>query len=98
MQVQNLTLPRQQVVTNPQPGHGSQMGPHDRIGNHLPDFGLLAAPLLNRFQCRAAQLRSALLVFLEKLSRPRIQIPAQIIEARLQGHHLHTDRGALFHV
>ena len=85
LQVQDFALPRQHVILHAEPLHGGQMAAHDRHGDDFRQFGRGAVALLDRRKRLAAQGRRPRFVFLEKLRYARVQVPAEVIEARRRG-------------
>ena len=96
--MQDLTLSRQQFITDPQPRHRPQVTSHNRIRHNLRHLSIFAFTFFDRSQRLPAQFLRARLVFRKKAGCLRIQIPAVIIKLRLLGHHLHADWRPLFHV
>ena len=84
LQVQDFALARQQVILHAEPLHGAQMAAHDRHGNDLRQFGRRTMPFFDGRERLAAQGQAAL-ILLEKLRDPRIEVPAEVIEARSRG-------------
>ena len=80
-QVQDFALSRQQIILHPEPLHGTQMAPHNRDGDEFRQLrGGAVAFFDGRERLRAQP--EPRLVFLEKLRDPRIEVPAEVIEAR----------------
>ena len=60
------------------------MAAHNRYGNDFRQFGRRTMPFFDRRERLAAQGQAAL-ILLEKLRDPRIEVPAEVIEARSRG-------------
>src|SRR5882762_3269062 len=98
LQVQNLALPRQQLVADIQPRHRPQVASDNRVRHDLRHLRILAFALLDRLQRLPAQLRRPPLVRGKEARRLRIHLPAVIIELWFRCAGIHPNRRDLFHL
>ena len=82
MQMQNLALPRQEVVLDVEPVHGFQMPAQHGHRDHVRDGGGLVPALLDLMQSLHSCMQ-VLLVLAVPMRDPRIEIPAVVVKARL---------------
>ncbi len=82
MQMENLALPRQEIVFDIEPVHGLEMTPQDGDGNHIGDGGAFIVAFLDRVQRLLPDLQ-VLLVLGVPVRDSGIEVPAVVVKPRL---------------
>ena len=82
MQMQNVALPRQEVVFDIETIHGLEMTPQDRDRNHIRDSGTFVVAFLDGMQRLLANLQ-VLLVLGVPVRDAGVEVPAVVVETRL---------------
>src|SRR5690348_7950217 len=95
--MQDFALAGKQIVIHIESIHGAQMAAKNRRRDDIRNFGDFACTFLDIFQSLRAE-REARFIFLEILGDAGVQVPAEIIEARLRCESAYIGEGVFFKV